>query len=519
MPLPPGPHTIESLLRVIEARDAELVLLKLMNEKLRLQLARRIRSQYGASSERFEDGQRTLIEPAPLLPEPAAKSATKPAANAPAIDRSLPAHLPREEQLYLPPTTAAHHDSAGEPCGCSDCGGRLRRIGADVSEQLEYVPSCFKVIRHVRPKMACVKCQKIFQAAAPSRPISRGIVGPAFMAHVVVSKYCDHIPLYRQCRINARSGVHLDRSTLTRIVAQSDDLLDPLFAALGRYVLAAEKLHADDTPVPVLSPGRGETKEGRLWVYVRDDRPAGSKDAPAAWYQYSPNRQGNHPREHLKTFSGILQADGYGGWLRLYQQGRVVEAACMAHARRPWWDLYVSTGRVDDSIAAQALRRISALYAIEEDIRGQPPDVRREHRQARAGPLLKEYHDWLQGLLDRVSRKSDLAQAIAYSLTRWKALTRYVDDGRIEIDNSAAERALRGVALGRSNFLFMGSDAGGERAAAMYSLVESAKLNGLDPEAYLSEVFRRIAEHPVNRIEELLPWNIARGQQQQRRAA
>lgn len=519
MPLPPGPHTIESLLRVIEARDAELVLLKLMNEKLRLQLARRIRSLYGASSERFDDGQRALIEPAPLPQEPAAPAATRPAANAPQIDRSLPAHLAREEQLHLPPATTAHHDSAGEPCGCSACGGRLRRIGADVSEQLEYVPARFKVIRHVRPKLACVKCQTIFQAPAPSRPIARGIAGPKFMAHVAVSKYCDHIPLYRQCRINARSGVHLDRSTLTRIVGHSEALLDPLLAALGRYVLAAEKLHADDTPVPVLSPGRGQTKEGRLWVYVRDDRPAGSKDAPAAWYQYSPNRQGQHPREHLKTFSGILQADGYTGWLRLYKQGRVVEAACMAHARRQWWDLYVSTGRAEDSIAAQALRRISAFYAIEEDIRGQPPDVRRAQRQARAGPLLQEYHDWLCGLLGRVSRKSDLAKAVAYSLTRWKALTRYVDDGRIEIDNSPAERALRGVALGRGNFLFMGSDAGGERAAAMYSLVETAKLNGMDPEAYLSEVFSRIAEHPINRIEELLPWNIARHPQEQRHAA
>ncbi|WP_157271397.1 IS66 family transposase [Azohydromonas aeria] len=514
MPLPPGPHTVESLLRVIEARDAELVLLKLMNEKLRLQLARRIRDQYGASSERFDDGQRTLIEAAPLPPElpPLPKVAPAPAANAPALDRSLPAHLPREELVHRAPATHAHHDSAGQACGCSACGGRLRRIGADVSEQLEYVPARFKVIRHVRPKLACVKCQAIFQAEAPSRPIVRGIAGPAFMAHVTVSKYCDHIPLYRQSRINARSGVHIDRSTLARWVGQGEKLLDPLLAALGRYVLAAQKLHADDTPVPVLSPGKSKTKEGRLWVYVRDDRPAASEDAPAAWFRYSPDREGRHPRKHLEKYRGILQADGYGGWLRLYQQGQVVEAACWAHARRPWWDLYVSTGRSEDSVAAQALRRIKALYAIEEDIRGQPPDVRRAHRQARAGPLLQEYHDWLTGMLGRVSRKSDLAKAIAYSLTRWQALTRYRDDGRIEIDNSAAERALRGVALGRNNFLFMGSDAGGERAAAMYSLVESAKLNGLDPEAYLRAVFERIAEHRVDRVHELLPWNIGRAQ-------
>jgi hypothetical protein len=245
-----------------------------------------------------------------------------------------------------------------------------------------------------------------------------------------------------------------------------------------------------------------------LWVYVRDDRPAGNPAPAAAWYRYSPDRKGEHPQAHLKQYRGILQADAYGGWARLYGAD-VVEAACWAHARRPWWELYLSTGQAPDSLAAQALRRIKALYEIEAQIRGQPPDVRREQRRARAGPLLTAMHGWLSSLLGRVSAKSEIAQAIGYSLVRWSALTRYVDDGRIEIDNSAAERALRGVALGRNNYLFMGSDAGGERAAAMYSLVETAKLNGLDPEGYLREVFARIAEHPINRIEDLLPWNIA----------
>jgi len=290
-------------------------------------------------------------------------------------------------------------------------------------------------------------------------------------------------------------------------------------AARGRYTLAAAKVHADDTPVPVLSPGLGKTKTGRLWVYVRDDRPAGSKDAPAAWYQYSPDRKGEHPQRHLKKYSGILQADAYGGWIKLYDSGNVTEAACWAHARRPWWDLYLSTGKAEDSLAAQALRRIAALYAVEKDIRGQPPDIRRAHRQARAGPLLEEMHAWLSNLVGRVSAKSELAQAIGYSLTRWQALTRYRDDGRIEMDNNAAERALRGVALGRGNYLFMGSDAGGQRAAAIYSLVETAKLNGLDPEGYLREVLGRIADHPINRIDELLPWNIARRDEEQGQSA
>jgi len=504
------PHSVEELLRVVQARDAEVVLLKLMVRKLKLQLARRNRSLFGSSSERFEDGQGSLIEPALLdeiaAPKPAGKTAS-PAANS-EIDRKLPAHLARDEQVHRPETTPAHHDKDGQACGCSACGGRLRRIGADVSEQLEYVPSHFKVIRHVRPKLACVKCQSIFQADAPSRPIARGLPGPGLMAHVMVSKYCDHIPLYRQSRIYARDGVEIDRSTMAGWVARGDELIDPLLTALGRYVLAAEKVHADDTPVKVLDPGAGKTKTGRLWVYVRDDRPAGNPAPAAAWYRYSPDRKGEHPQDHLKKYQGILQADAYAGWAQLYG-GAVVEAACWAHARRPWWDLYQSTGRAPDSLAAQALRRIKALYEIEAEIRGQPPDLRREQRRARAGPLLKDMREWLTGLVGRVSAKSEIAQAIGYSLVRWTALTRYVDDGRIEIDNSAAERALRGVALGRNNYLFMGSDAGGERAAAMYSLVETAKLNGLDPQAYLREVFARIAEHPINCIEELLPWNIA----------
>ena len=499
-------HTVEGLLRVIEARDSELALLKLMVDKLKLQLLRRARAEFGVSSEQL-DAQRTLIDNVAAVsanPQPVKVAA----ANAPAIDRSLPAHLPREAQVHRPEATAAHHDTAGQPCGCTACGGRLRSIGQDVSEQLEYVPAHFKVIRHVRPKLACVSCQSIFQAAAPSRPIARGVAGPGLLAHVMVSKYCDHIPLYRQSGICARSGVDIDRSTMAGWVDQSDQLLDPLVAALGRYTLAAAKVHADDTPVPVLQPGLGKTKTGRLWVYVRDDRSAGSTEPPAAWYQYTPDRKGEHPQAHLRDFRGILQADAYGGWGKLYASGQIAEAACWAHARRPWWDLYLSTGRAEDSIAAQALRRIAALYAVEKDIRGQPPDFRRTQRQARAGPLLDEMHVWLSSLVGRVSAKSELAKAIGYSLTRWQALTRYRDDGRIEIDNNAAERALRGVALGRGNYLFMGSDAGGQRAAAIYSLVETAKLNGLDPEAYLREVLSRIADHPINRIDELLPWNI-----------
>ena len=450
----------DALRLVVQARDAEIVMLRLLVQKLKLQIARRDRMIFGSASERFADGtpapQGSLLEGEPLDGIGSKKAAEVPvsqaantAANDKSVDRSLPAHLPREPHVHRPETTPDHHDAQGQPCGCGECGGRLREIGRDVSEQLEYVPGRFKVVRHVRPKLACVGCQRVFQAAAPA-------------------------------------GV----------------------AAIRRYALASDKVHGDDTPVKVLAPGTGKTRTGRLWVYVRDDRPAGDTSPRAAWFAYSPDRGGEHPQDHLRGFQGALQADAYAGWPKLYATGRVREVACWAHARRPWWDLFLASKRDPDSLAAQALRRIRALYDIEDEVRGQPPDVRRAHRQARAGPLLKAMRTWLAELLPRVSAKSDIAQAIGYSLGRWTALTRYVDDGRLEIDNNAAERALRGVSLGRKNYLFMGSDAGGERAAAFYSLVETAKLNGLDPEAYLREVFTRIADHPINRIDELLPWNI-----------
>ncbi len=519
-PAQPG-DSVDALRLVVQARDAEIHMLKLLVQKLKLQVARRNRMLFGSASERFvggeQDPQGTLLEgavldgnPAAGAPQKAVTSPVSPAANNTAADRSLAAHLPREAHTHRPETTAAHHDAAGQSCGCAECGGRLREIGRDISEQLEYVPGHFKVLRHIRPRLACVGCQRVFQAAAPSRPIARGLPGPALMAHVMVGKYCDHQPLCRQSGIYARERVELDRSTLAGWVDKGDELIDPFVAAVRRYVLANDKIHGDDTPVKVLAPGTGKTRTGRLWVYVRDDRPAGDTAPRAAWFAYSPDRGGEHPQAHLHGFKGWLQADAYSGWPRLYETGDVQEVACWAHARRPWWDLFRSTGRDPNSLAGQALQRIRALYEIEDDIRGQAPALRKAQRQARAGPLLEQMRQWLQGLLGRVSAKSDIAQAIGYSLVRWKALTRYVDDGRLEIDNNAAERALRGVSLGRKNYLFMGSDAGGERAAAFYSLVETAKLNGLDPEDYLRPVFERIAEHPINRIDELLPWNIGR---------
>jgi transposase len=408
--------------------------------------------------------------------------------------KPLPEHLQRE---------VVRHAPSGD-C-CADCGGQLRQFGEDISEQLEYIPDSFKVVRHVRPKFTCTGCDRVVEAPAPSRPIERGLAGPGLLAHVIVSKFSDHLPLYRQSEIYARQGVEISRSTLAGWVGASSDLLAPLVDAIQKHVLGGRKLHADDTPMPVLAPGNGKTKTGRLWTYVRDDRPAGEQTPPAVWFAYSADRKGEHPRQHLKTFKGALQADAYAGFHHLYGED-IYEAACWAHARRKFHEIHVVH---QSPTTTEALNRIGALYAIEDEIRGKPADLRLHARQARSKPLLDELRRWMEKAQRSLSSKSETAAAIRYALSRWRALTRYIDDGMLEIDNSAAERALRAVALGRKNFLFVGSDSGGERAAAMYSLIGSAKLNGLNPELYLRTVLARIADHPVSHIQDLLPWNLA----------
>ena len=476
------------------SRDAEIEHLKLLIAKLR-------RMRFGRSSEKLDRQIEQLELRLGELEESRSKesleretSVAERAVARPAR-RPLPEHLPREVQTYLPKEEA-----------CPDCGGKLKRLGEDASEILEYVRERIKVIRQVRPKLACAGCDRIVQAAAPSRPIARSVAGPGLLAHVLVSKYSDHLPLYRQSQIYAREGVDLDRSTLAEWVGGCSRLLQPLVETLRRHVMSCDKLHADDTPVPVLAPGLGKTKTGRLWTYVRDDRPAGDGTPPAVWFCYSPDRKGEHPKEHLSSFSGTLQADGYAGFEQIYETGRIQEAACWAHVRRKFYDLQVAH---KSPVAVEAIERIAGLYAIESEIRGRSPDERREIRNLRSRPLLDSLKQWLEETLGKLSRKSDTALAVRYALGRWEALLRYCDNGRLEIDNNAAERSLRVVALGRKNFLFAGSDGGGESAAAMYSLIGTAKLNGLDPESYLRDVLSRIADHPINRIEELLPWNVA----------
>ncbi|MBH3039386.1 IS66 family transposase [Serratia marcescens] len=421
----------------------------------------------------------------PEVPRPLRQTRTR---------KPFPESLPRDENRILP-----------VEAWCPDCGGSLSYLGEDAAEQLELMRSAFRVIRTVREKHACTKCDVIVQAPAPSRPIERGIAGPGLLARVLTSKYAEHTPLYRQSEIYARQGVELSRSVLSGWVDACCRLLSPLEEALQHYVLTDGKLHADDTPVPVLLPGNKKTKTGRLWTYVRDDRNAGSTQAPAVWFAYSPDRKGVHPQTHLASFSGVLQADAYAGFNELYRTGDIMEAACWAHARRKIHDVHV---RTPSALTKETLKRIGELYAIETDIRGMPAEQRLAERQLKTKPLLKSLESWLREKMKTLSRHSELAKAFAYVLNQWSALAYYADNGWAEADNNIAENALRMVSLGRKNFLFFGSDHGGERGALLYSLIGTCKLNGVDPERYFQHVLDVIADWPVNRVSELLPWRV-----------
>jgi transposase len=485
-----------------EDLDAEIETLKLTIAKLR-------HDRFGNSSERTsvlmdqlelqlgELMERRAQETA--AEEIAAEQVTQ--ANATKLRRRMPArrplpeHLPRE-RVVLP-----------SPSACARCGGsRLRRLGEDVTETVERMPAQWKVVQNVREKWTCRDCESVTQPPAPSHPIARGRAGPQLLAEVLFGKYGAHLPLNRQSAIFAREGVDLDVSTLADWVGASAATLMPLRDAIEAHVHAAERLHVDDTTVPVLAKGRCRT--GRLWTHVRDDRPFGGKAAPAAVLYYSATREGEHAERQLAAYTGICQADAYSGFNGLFVEGRlpgpIVEAACWAHSRRKLFEL----ARLRKMpIAIEAVRRIDELFAIEREINGQPPDRRLAVRRLRSKPLVDSFETWLRGERKMLSSKGPLAKAIDYTFNHWQAFTRFLDDGRICLSNNAAERALRGIAVGRRNWTFCGSDSGGHRAAVLYTMIESAKLAGVDPKAWLADVLARIADHPVHQIHALLPWN------------
>jgi transposase len=422
---------------------------------------------------------------------------------------TFPDHLPRERVVIDPPTT------------CECCGGnRLRKLGEDVTRTLETQPRRWKVIETVREKFTCRDCEKITQAPAPFHVIARGWAGPSLLAMIVFEKFGQHQPLNRQAERYALEGVPIALSTMADAVGSVCVALDPLGRLVESHVMAAERLHGDDTTVPVLSKGKTDT--GRCWIYVRDDRPFGGTGPPAAMFYYSRDRKGEHPQAHLARYAGILQADAYDGYNRLYQAGRspgpILEAACWVHARRPFFAMAdieenarrKASGKKEialSPIAIEIVHRIDALFEIERSINGKRADERLAVRQTLSRPLVDDLHVYLRAQVARLARGHDLAKAINYILKRWTSFTLFLQDGRVCLSNNAAERGLRGIALGRKSWLFCGSDRGGQRAAAIYSLVVTAKMNGIDPQAWLTDVLSRIATHPAHRLDELLPWN------------
>ncbi len=472
---------------------------------LKLLIAKMKRDRFGASAERGRklldqlEMQLEELETAATEDEVAADAASdtttvRPFTRAKPVRGPLPAHLPRE-RVVLPSPTA---------CPC--CGGKLAKLGETITETLESIPRTYKVIQTVREKFSCRSCETITQPPAPFHPIARGRAGPDLLATIMFAKFGEHQPLNRQSERFALEGIDLSVSTLADWVGACTSALSPLVALIAAHVLAAERLHGDDTTVPVLA--RGKTITGRLWVYVRDDLPFGGRAPPGAIFHYSPDRGGKHPCQHLKGYAGILQADAYAGFNDLYHEGRkpgpIIEAACWAHGRRK---LFVLADLAKAPLAIEAVRRIDAIFDVEREINGLAAEQRLAIRQVRVAPLVMSLEQWMRAERGRLSRHADVAKAMDYMLKRWVSFTRFLDDGRICLTNNAAERGLRGIALGRKAWLFAGSDRGGQRAAAMYSMIVTAKMNGLDPRAWLADVLSRIADHPVRRLHELLPWN------------
>ncbi|WP_426441186.1 IS66 family transposase [Bradyrhizobium genosp. P] len=483
---------VRDIASVIAHRNGEIQRLQAIIKQLQ-------RAQFGRRSERLDADQLALgledldIDLSAVEADQAAVETSAPMQKLQPKRKPLPDHLPREEVVL---------DVDREGCAC--CGGALHAIGESVSEMLDWVPAQLRVVRVCRPKYACRSCGTIIQAPAPERPIAGGLATPALLTQVLVSKYCDHTPLYRQAQIFARHGVELERSTLAGWVGGTCWWFGALHDRLSRHIFASDHLFADDTPIPVLDPGRGRTKTGRLWVYARDQRNWGGPEPPAAVYVFAPDRKAERPAAHLTHFKGVLHVDGYAGFERLTAAGTITLAACWAHTRRKFYEVAQAE---DTPIAHEALRRIASLYAVEAQVRGQSPAHRLAARRALARPIVDSLRLWLEVQLPQLPGRGNLAEAMRYALSRWDGLTRFLHDGRIELDTNPVERAIRPVALGRKNHLFAGSDGGGERWAILCSLIETCKLNNVEPYAYLRDVLTRMVDgHPINRLDELLPW-------------
>ncbi|MGH0004268.1 IS66 family transposase [Pseudovibrio ascidiaceicola] len=476
----------------------EVKALSLKVEQLQHQLHGANRHRFGSKSETLDQLHLNLAEDKEI-----AEAAEQQCDPAPSADKSpkrqhsrkpLPDNLERNDTVLVP------GDS------CQRCGGSFKQLGEDITEELEYVPGRFVVNRIRRPRLSCSCCEKVVQSPLPSRPIERGRPGPGLLAHVLVSKFCDHLPLYRQSQIFGREGIDLDRSTLSDWVGRSTALLEPLADAIGRMVRQGNAVFADDTPVKLQAPGNKKTKTARIWAYVRDERAWVGQSPPLAWYQFTVDRKGEHPQGHLSGYKGWIHADGYAGFKALFGHDKAAEMACMAHIRRKFVDVHASQG---SSIAGEAIQRIAKLYEVEKQARGKPPPERVRQRQEQAKPVFDDLEDWLHSQLARISGKSALAGAIRYALTRLPKARPYLDNGSLELDNNCAERAMKPVALGRKNYLFMGSEGGGKAAAIAYTLIETAKLNSVDPQAWLTWVLAQIADHKITRLNDLMPWCYA----------
>jgi transposase len=495
----------ESLPDDLASLKAMLLAERAQNERLRQIIKELQRHRFGRRAESLPEDQMLLaLEDVELTEAAAAANAEDQIQVGSATPRrrrmnrgSLPPHLPRIETIV---------DIDDKTCPC--CRGALHQIGEDVSERLDVVPAQFRVLVVRRPKYACRSCENgVAQAQAPARLIEGGLPTDALIAQVLVSKYADHLPLYRQAQIYARQGVDLDRSTLADWVGRAAFLLRPVHERLLFWLKRSGKLFADETTAPVLDPGRGRTKTGQLWAYARDDRPWGGGDPPGVAYIYAPDRKAERPLAHLAGFAGVLQVDGYAGYRALAEKGGVELAFCWSHVRRRFYELAAGGPA---PIASEALERIAALYAIEKDIHGRSAEERRAIRRENSRPIIDAFEPWLRGKLDLVSQKSKLAEAIRYALSRWKGLARFIDDGRVDIDSNVVERSIRPIALNRKNALFAGSDGGGEHWAAVASLIETCKLCGVEPNAYLADVITRIVNgHPNSQIDQLLPWAYA----------